>query len=78
MCYNVVSALGFHQKIPSWVWWDSIFEDQTHKRSALRLCYLKFPTRKSTPKIGAQSTGPIPPSQLIQVVEIAAKIGADV
>ncbi|KAF4361845.1 phosphatase IMPL1, chloroplastic [Cannabis sativa] len=30
------------------------------------------------PKVGALSTGPIPPSQLIQVVEFAAKTGAEV
>lgn len=29
-------------------------------------------------KVGAKSTGPIPPSQLIQVVETAAKTGAEV
>ncbi|KAJ0044894.1 hypothetical protein Pint_05530 [Pistacia integerrima] len=31
--------------------------------------------QKEYPKIGAKCTGPIPPSQLIQVVEIAAKTG---
>lgn len=30
------------------------------------------------PKVGAQSTGPIPPKQLIEVVEKAAKTGAEV
>lgn len=34
--------------------------------------------QKDYPKIGAKSTGPIPPSQLIQVVETAAKTGAEV
>jgi myo-inositol-1(or 4)-monophosphatase len=38
----------------------------------------EIPNQKQYPKIGAQSTGPIPPSQLIQVVEIAAKTGAEV
>ncbi|KAJ0081726.1 hypothetical protein Patl1_11888 [Pistacia atlantica] len=34
--------------------------------------------QKEYPKIGAKSTGPIPPSQLIQIVETAAKTGAEV
>ncbi|XP_044496837.1 phosphatase IMPL1, chloroplastic-like isoform X1 [Mangifera indica] len=34
--------------------------------------------QKDYPKIGAKSTGPIPPSQLIQVVETAAKTGSEV
>ncbi|KAB1222123.1 Phosphatase IMPL1, chloroplastic [Morella rubra] len=38
----------------------------------------EFPNQKQYPKIGAQSTGPIPPGQLIQVVESAAKTGAEV
>ncbi|KAM4088204.1 hypothetical protein ACB094_07G053000 [Castanea mollissima] len=38
----------------------------------------EIPNQKQYPKIGAQSTGPIPPSQLIQVVETAAKTGAEV
>lgn len=33
---------------------------------------------KQYPKMGAKTTGPIPPSQLIQVVEFAAKTGAEV
>lgn len=38
----------------------------------------EIPNQKQYPKIGAQSTGPIPPGQLIQVVETAAKTGAEV
>ncbi|KAM3742178.1 hypothetical protein ACB098_07G051100 [Castanea mollissima] len=38
----------------------------------------EIPNQKQYPKIGAQSTGPIPPSQLLQVVETAAKTGAEV
>ncbi|KDP23150.1 hypothetical protein JCGZ_00142 [Jatropha curcas] len=38
----------------------------------------EFPNQKQYPKVGAQSTGPIPTSQLIQVVETAAKTGAEV
>lgn len=37
-----------------------------------------IPSQKQYPKVAAQSTGPIPPSQLIQVVESAAKSGAEV
>lgn len=36
------------------------------------------PGRGQFPKVGAQSTGPIPLTQLIQVVETAAKSGAQV
>ncbi|KAK9267907.1 hypothetical protein L1049_010344 [Liquidambar formosana] len=38
----------------------------------------EIPNQKQYPKMGAQSTGPIPPNQLIQVVETAAKTGAEV
>ena len=27
------SSIGFHQQNPTWVWWDSIFEGQTHKKT---------------------------------------------
>ncbi|XP_043807727.1 phosphatase IMPL1, chloroplastic isoform X2 [Manihot esculenta] len=36
------------------------------------------PNQRQYPKVAAKSTGPIPPSQLIQVVETAAKTGAEV
>lgn len=38
----------------------------------------EVPNQKLYPKVGALSTGPIPPTQLIQVVETAAKTGAEV
>ncbi|KAG2688079.1 hypothetical protein I3760_09G077200 [Carya illinoinensis] len=38
----------------------------------------EIPNHKQYPKIGAQSTGTIPPSQLVEVVESAAKTGAEV
>ncbi|KAL5538910.1 hypothetical protein UlMin_045773, partial [Ulmus minor] len=38
----------------------------------------EIPNQKYYPKIASQSTGPIPASQLIEVVEKAAKTGAEV
>lgn len=38
----------------------------------------EIPNQKQYVKVGAQSTGPIPASQLIEVVEKAAKTGAEV
>ncbi|KAG7962695.1 hypothetical protein I3843_09G077600 [Carya illinoinensis] len=38
----------------------------------------EIPNHKQYPKIGAQSTGTIPTSQLVEVVESAAKTGAEV
>ncbi|XP_077244531.1 myo-inositol monophosphatase like 1 [Tasmannia lanceolata] len=38
----------------------------------------QFPNEKLYPKIGAESTGPIPANQLLEVVETAAKTGAEV
>lgn len=37
-----------------------------------------IPNLKQYPRVGAPSTGPVPPDQLLQVVEIAAKTGAEV
>ncbi|KAK1307878.1 hypothetical protein QJS10_CPA09g00909 [Acorus calamus] len=46
---------------------------------ATRAVISEAPTEKPQyPKIAAESTGPIPPAQLIQVVEAAAKSGAEV
>ncbi|KAJ9168470.1 hypothetical protein P3X46_019988 [Hevea brasiliensis] len=38
----------------------------------------ELPNQRQYPKVAANSAGPIPPSQLIQVVETAAKTGAEV
>ncbi|OVA12398.1 Inositol monophosphatase [Macleaya cordata] len=38
----------------------------------------EIPSEKRYPKIGAESTGPIPSKQLLEVVEVAAKTGAEV
>ncbi|KAI3988561.1 hypothetical protein MKX01_011458 [Papaver californicum] len=51
----------------------------TPRRSiSIKSVLSEFPNEKSYSKIGAQSTGPIPSKQLLQVVELAAKTGAEV
>ncbi|KAJ0975840.1 hypothetical protein J5N97_017805 [Dioscorea zingiberensis] len=47
-------------------------------RSRTRAALSEFPTEKQYPKVGAQSTGSIPAAELLQVVETAAKTGAEV
>lgn len=47
-------------------------------KSTSKFCTRVLLSEKQYPKIGAQSTGPIPANQLIQVVETAAKTGAQV
>ncbi|KAH7654492.1 myo-inositol-1(or 4)-monophosphatase protein [Dioscorea alata] len=44
----------------------------------VRAALSDFATEKQYPKVGAQSTGLIPPDHLLQVVETAAKTGAEV
>lgn len=48
------------------------------KLDKIRAAFSQISYDKQYPKVGAKSLGPIPPSQLIQVVENAAKTGAEV
>lgn len=48
------------------------------KLAKTRAALSEISYRKQYPKVGAKSVGPIPPAQLIQVVENAAKTGAEV
>ncbi|XP_023520115.1 phosphatase IMPL1, chloroplastic [Cucurbita pepo subsp. pepo] len=48
------------------------------KLAKTRAALSEISYRKQYPKVGAKSIGPIPPAQLIQVVENAAKTGAEV
>ena len=54
------------------------FWGSTPQEKCTKAVLSEIPNQKQYPKDWSQSTGPIPPSLLIQVVEIAAKIGADV
>ena len=49
-----------------------------HGRPSRNLCTKAVISQKHYPKVGALSTGPVPAAQLIQVVEAAAKTGAQV
>lgn len=48
------------------------------KLAKTRAALSEISYHKQYPKVGAKSIGPIPPAQLIQVVENAAKAGAEV
>ncbi|CAK9311716.1 unnamed protein product [Citrullus colocynthis] len=48
------------------------------KLAKTRAALSEISYRKQYPKVGAKSIGPIPPAQLIQVVENAARTGAEV
>lgn len=54
------------------------FKAKPRRKLCIEAVLSEIPNQKQYPKIGAQSTGPIPRSHLIQVVETAAKTGAEV
>ncbi|GLT55136.1 hypothetical protein SLA2020_282840 [Shorea laevis] len=54
------------------------FKAKPRRKLCTKAVLSEIPNQKQYPKIGAQSTGPIPLSHLIQVVETAAKTGAEV
>lgn len=54
------------------------FNPKSSKKLCMRAALSDISNQKMFPKVGAQVTGPIPPAQLLQVVETAAKTGAEV
>lgn len=54
------------------------FKAKPRRKLCTKAVLSEIPNQKQYPKMGAKSTGPIPPSHLIQVVETAAKTGAKV
>ena len=55
-----------------------ILNTNSSRKLCTRALISEVSNQRQYPKVGAKSTGPIPPSQLIEVVETAAKIGAEV
>ncbi|GLT59138.1 hypothetical protein SLA2020_319750 [Shorea laevis] len=55
-----------------------LWNPKSFRKLCTRAVLSGIPNQKQYPKMGAQSTGPIPPNQLIEVVETAAKTGAEV
>lgn len=56
----------------------SLGSNSRHRSLCTKAVLNEFSNQRKYPKVGAQSTGPIPSSQLLQVVETAAKTGAEV
>jgi len=54
------------------------FKAKPRRKLCTKAVLPEIPNQKQYPKMGAKSTGPILPSHLIQVVETAAKTGAEV
>jgi myo-inositol-1(or 4)-monophosphatase len=54
------------------------FKAKPRRKVCTEAVLSEIPNQKQYPKIGAQSTGSVPYSHLIQVVETAAKTGAEV
>ncbi|TYI27112.1 hypothetical protein ES332_A05G156600v1 [Gossypium tomentosum] len=55
-----------------------IFNTNSKRKLCTRALISEVSNQRQYPKVAAKSTGPIPPSQLIEVVETAAKTGAEV
>lgn len=56
----------------------SLGSNSRHRSLCAKAVLTEVSNQSNYPKVGAQSTGPIPSSQLLQVVETAAKTGAEV
>ncbi|EXC24757.1 Phosphatase IMPL1 [Morus notabilis] len=54
------------------------FDAKSTRSLCTKAVISEIPNQRYYPKVGAHSTGPIPASQLLQVVETAAKTGAQV
>ncbi|KAE8715356.1 Phosphatase IMPL1 [Hibiscus syriacus] len=55
-----------------------ILNKNSTRNLCIRASISEISNQRRYPKVGAKSTGPIPPSQLIEVVETAARTGAEV
>lgn len=55
-----------------------ILSTNSARKQCTRALISEISNQRQYPKVGAKSTGPIPPTQLIEVVETAAKTGAEV
>ncbi|GMN60242.1 hypothetical protein TIFTF001_029335 [Ficus carica] len=69
-CSTKQFPLGFHRILH--------FNAKPTKALCTKAVISEVPNQKLYPKVGAHSTGSIPTSQLLQVVETAAKTGAEV
>lgn len=84
MAQSLLSPASIPLKLKSCAKPRSCFPISTPKFSPLRRNFLtkavisEIPNEKKFPKVGAESTGPIPAAELLKVVESAAKAGAEV
>lgn len=68
--FTSISSFGY-QKVGTLI-------PNSPRKLCIKALMSEVSNQRQYPKVGAKSTGPIPPSQLIEVVETAAKTGAEV